>query len=222
MSGTFATAGSHPFDCHGKSALCQPFDKGVIRIGRPDRQHPASCQRTVDLLQSLWAVKAAIGVQAPGRRPVIHIEQDGIQASSTIEQIPDITCADLDPRVLETLAVDRVEVRAIPVDDRREDLRHENLCSWRQKSQRRPQGVAEAETPDENSRTVKSRKLATGQFSEKLLRSGGASGHQLFAIEVDEEITVPVVQRQPATIGGGCPIQCIEGAHARWTGLGPD
>ena len=119
----------------------------------------------------------------------------------------DIGPLDRHPGIGEGLAGEMREGSAIPVDDVGNELTHHHPGVGAEEVEGRAQGVAHAESTDENRTVLPRRDRRTREMSEILFRAEHPTGHELESPDFDQKLVVTLNEGHLAAAGSFGPAE---------------
>ena len=146
-------AGAAVLDLHLESGAGEESFEGRIGGSGPERNASAGLERGAHGLQSGVVVETVVGARGQRGRPIIDIEEDGVEAGEALSNdVGDVLLEDCHPPVGKGDGSERVERVTIPGDDGGQDFGHLNGSIGGEASECRFQGEAEAQASDQHTR----------------------------------------------------------------------
>ncbi len=146
--------------------------------------------------QSPVAVEPFIGQMDQPVRPIIDIEQNGIEGGfSPVDDIVHVIHLDHDARIGEGVSEDMRQGAVGPCRDFRDEFRHGDHRRGWQRSSSRAQRKAHAQSADENSAVGTDQALAY-QGGKRFFRMANLVSHQFIVAKADRIIIAATQQAQ--------------------------
>ena len=175
---------------HGISSLRKPARRSALNSRGSDSAaqiaaRPPGTERVPEGFQTVTAVYLCVLRLDERRRPVVHIEQNGVVcrafAGSADDQVENIRMNDLGPRVSQDLVIETIEMPAVPIDNVCQQLGHENFCARPCEFKRPPQAVSQSEPANQDARRFHRGQIGASNIGKHQFRVRQCCAHHLRA-----------------------------------------
>jgi hypothetical protein len=199
----FRPAGAHIHDLGPKPTLLQATGECSVGAGRPDGQYPAGAQRAMGAFQARYGVQAVIGFAGQPIGTIIDIKQNGVPGGAlSPDGFGNVFLRQAYPRIVQRPSRKMPDVFSIPLDDRRDELRHGDVGIGLRLFERGREGVAHTQTTDEDPPPCASFKAIAGESGEQRFGNVQTAVHQLFSRGADRKFGPALQQRDIFRVSG--------------------